>query len=332
MFLLVLAATLLPAWVCPAQVFPELGSQRAGISAMPFLKNDLSPRSLGMGGASVALPGDAWSMAVNPAAGALNPHPVLGISSRTLIPGVSQSWLGFTLPGKNRSAWMVSANLLSSGPQKRRTEFQPAGDGSYYSSNSLKAGVGYSRALSKMFSFGVNVHFIHEQLARYRASAASVDLGFLYRTDWKDLSFAVGLQHFGVNTTLSGSDLPVMYNRENGVVTSSYGAPTLFSMGVSLVPFREGPHEILTAIQLNHPNDNAENIRIGVEYVFDSLLYVRTGFKINVPGESVSFSAGLRTRIGAFPLRIELATLPNRYLGWISSVGISAGFHKNRQL
>ena len=50
-----------------AQVLPNFGGERAGLSTLSFLKNDMNPRSLAMGGASVALSGDAYSAITNPA-------------------------------------------------------------------------------------------------------------------------------------------------------------------------------------------------------------------------------------------------------------------------
>lgn len=311
-----------------AQVFPNLGGQRTGISAMTFLKNELSPRSIALGGASVGLPGDAFAANVNPAQGASNLYPSVALSTRNFPAGIFQSYLGALIPTSNKDVWTVSLNYLSSGNQLRRTEFQPFGDGSVYSSDAWKAGIGYSKALSKMFSFGANINFIREQLAQYAANAASVDLGFLYQTDWRNLSFAVGLQHFGVNSTLSGTDLPIMYNRPQGVPLESYGAPTLFSMGVSMVPYKQDKHEILTTAQLNHPNDNAENIRLGVQYGFDSLLFVRVGYRINVPNEHISAGVGLRSRLGAFPLVFEYAVLPHRSWGLLHTLGIQVSFVK----
>jgi hypothetical protein len=327
-FLFISGLLLMVTITLQAQVLPNLGGQRAGISAMPFLKNDLSPKSISMGGASVALNGEPYSMTINPAAASNMEHPVLAFSTRVMPAGLFQSYLTGIYTTSNKTALMFSMNYLTSGAQKRRTEFQPLGDGTVYSSDAMKFGVGYSRALSKMFSFGVNANFIHEQLAQYSSNAVTVDLGFLYRTDWKDLSFAVALQHFGGNSTLSGSDLAVMYNRSGGVTTESYGAPTLFSMGVSMVPFHQGVHQILASAQLNHPNDNAENIRLGAQYGYDSLLFVRIGYRLNVQGENLSAGVGVRTRIGSFPMSVEYAVLPNRYLGVMHSIGLSIGFHK----
>lgn len=314
-----------------AQIFPNLGGQRAGISSMTFLKNDLSPRSVGMGGASIALPGDGFSMGLNPAGGVNVSNPTASLAVRTIIPGVNQSYLGLLYPSRNRSVWMFSLNYLNTGEQKRRTEFQPFGDGSVYASNAVKVGLGYSKALSQMFSFGVNINFIREQLAQYYANAASVDMGFLYKTDWKDLSFAVGLQHFGVNSTTSGSDLPVSYNRGGGVSTEGYGAPTMFSMGISIVPYKSEIDRILVSAQLNHPNDNAENLRLGVQYEFDSLLFVRAGYRLGVIGEHVSMGVGVKSHIGALPFIIELAAQPTTYLGWQYLIGLSIGFQKTVQ-
>jgi hypothetical protein len=283
-----------------------------------------------MAGASVALPGDAFSMIINPAASAANTHPVMALSSGSNATGLVQSYLGLSLPGKNGGVWMGNLNYLSSGLQKRRTEFQPMGDGSLYSADAFKLGFGYSRALSKMFSCGMNLNLVHEQLAQYRATAITADLGFLYKTDWKDLSFAVGLQHFGGNSSAEGTALAVRYNRGESS-TEAYGAPTLFSMGVSMTAFQKEKHSLIAAAQLNHPNDNAENIRLGLHYTFDSLFHVRVGYKVNVEGEGITAGLGIRSRIGAFPLTFDYAIVPNRYLGIYHSLGLSIGFIKPGQ-
>ena len=313
-----------------AQIFPNLGGQRAGISALTFLKNDLSPRSAAMAGASVALPGDAFSMTINPAGSSALTMPSLALSSQTNAAGMIQSYLAAAIPGKDGGVWLGSLNYLSSGLQKRRTEFQPLGDGTRYSSDAFKAGIGYSRALSRMFSCGMNLNLVHEQLAQFSATAVTADLGFLYRTDWKDLSFAVGFQHFGGNSTLRGTDLAVDFNRTK-INTEGYGSPTLFSMGISMTALEQERHKILASAQLNHPNDNAENIRLGVQYTFDSLFHFRLGYKVNVAGEGISAGAGFRSRIGAFPFSIEYALVPNRFLGMYHSLGLSLGFIKPGQ-
>jgi len=105
----------------------------------------------------------------------------------------------------------------------------------------------------------------------------------------------------------------------------------MFSMGISMTALEKEGHKIIASAQLNHPNDNAENIRLGLQYSLDSLIYIRAGYRVNVAGEGFSAGAGFRSRIGAFPFSIEYALVPNRYLGMCHSLGLSLGFIKPGQ-
>lgn len=67
----------------------------------------------------------------------------------------------------------------------------------------------------------------------------------------------------------------------------AYPPPTLFAIGAALRLWAKGPHRIEGAFQLNHPNDNAENLRIGVEYAYSRLLYVRVGQKLGLTDQYV---------------------------------------------
>lgn len=49
-----------------AQLLPNLGGQRVGISALSFLRIDPSPQSAGMGGIRTLLKGDAYAAYWNP--------------------------------------------------------------------------------------------------------------------------------------------------------------------------------------------------------------------------------------------------------------------------
>jgi hypothetical protein len=169
---------------------------------------------------------------------------------------------------------------------------------------------------------------VNEQLAEYVAHTGVVDLGFLYRTDWKDLSFAVAMQSFGTNSKLKGDYEPDGLNSKP-VTLNSYPAPTLFKLGVSMVPWKTDDMSIIATVQLNHPSDNAENIRIGLEYEYKKLLYLRAGYKINVDDQKYpTAGVGLRSHIGKHPLTIDYAVDPTRYLGWIHRFGLTFAVNK----
>jgi hypothetical protein len=61
---------------------------------------------------------------------------------------------------------------------------------------------------------------------------------------------------------------------------------------------------VTTSIQLNHPNDNSENLSTGVEYSWNNMLYLRAGYKFNVDEQNYSFGAGFNV-----PLDIANFTL-----------------------
>ena len=218
--------------------------------------------------------------------------------------------------------WGLSVGALSSGAMEKRTEFQPNGTGEIFYASYFTTGISYGVALTEMFRFGATAKYVREQLAEFTAQTVVVDMGFLYRTDFKDLSFSVMVQSFGFNSSLKGT-----FEIEKAFDTharnlDSYPAPTLFKLGVSMIPWRnEADDQSLTVMaQLNHPNDNAENIRLGAEYQYKSLLFLRAGYKINIDDQNLPTAGiGLRMRMGSHPLIFDYAMDPIRNPGVDSS-------------
>lgn len=320
-FIYILFACMLP-FVSQAQLLPELGGQRAGISALTFLKIDPSVRSAGMAGANLTLTGDIFATSYNPANLAEEDRLSFGVSNTFWVAGINLAYGAINKPTKVGN-FALSVNSLNSGAMERRTEFQPNGTGEYFYASNTAIGLTYANQLTDYFSWGATVKYVNETLAEFTAHTAVVDLGFLYRTDVKDLSFAVMVQSFGPNSKLSGNyELPDSINPRD-ITLESYPAPTVFKLGISMIPWRTDDMSLTTIVQLNHPNDNAENIRLGVEYEYRELLYLRTGYKINVTDQIYpTFGMGVRTRIGRHPLYFDYAMDPTRYLGWIHRIGL----------
>jgi hypothetical protein len=330
-YLPILLLLLLSVPAVQAQLLPRLGGQRAGISALTFLKIDPSPRSAGMASANVAMPGDVYSTNTNPA-GLADIDKFSVAATNTFWPaGINHAFLSVVKPTKRAGVFGLSVTSLMTGRMERRTEFQPDGTGQYFSASNTAIGLSYSKRLTDYFSYGVTLKYVNEQLAEYVAQTAVVDLGFLYRTDWKGLSFAVAMQSFGTNSKLKGSYQPVGLNSKP-VTLSAYPAPTVFKLGVSMVPWQTDDMSLTTIVQLNHPSDNAENIRLGVEYEYKKLLYLRAGYKINVDDQKYpTAGVGIRTHVGKHPLQIDYAIDPTRNLGWIHRFALSFALNKAGQ-
>lgn len=313
-----------------AQLIPNFGAQRRGASTLSFLKNDMNPRSTALSGASVALDVDGYSLFNNSAAAADQETFAASISNYSLGAGIQQSFVSAIIPRKKRLAsFGMYINMLNSGSMKVRTELQPKGTGEKFFVTNMAAGFSYAQQLSDMFSAGVTLKYIYEQIEEFSNATIAADLSFLYKTDFKDLNFAVIVQNFGGNSSINDGALAVDFNRDNNPVSDDNTVPTVFSLGASIVPWKRKEQSLLISAQLNHPNDNSENYRIGFEYEYHKLLFLRAGYKLNVKSQPFpTFGLGLRHRVGGHPLYIDYAANPTDFLGVVHTVGLAFMINK----
>jgi hypothetical protein len=326
----ILVIALFIAFSTQAQLIPNFGGERAGLSALSFLKNDISPRSLGMAGASTALNGDGYSILQNPAGMYELEGQAWTLTNSFLGAGINQAFISAIFPLKNKtSAIGASINTLTTGAIEERTEFQPFGTGRLVYGTNMAVAASYSQQLSDQFSLGVTLKYVYENLADFTNHTITTDVGFLYKLDVRDLQFAVLLKNFGGNSNLSGSFLASSFNRSTVANLEKNTLPNVFSIGVSITAWENEHHHLLGAFQLNHPNDNSENYRLGLEYDYLKLLFVRGGLKMNVKGQAYpTMGVGVKTNIGAHSLFIDYATNPTEYLGWQHLIGLN--FNINR--
>ena len=311
-----------------AQLFPNLGGQRVGVSTLTFLKNDMNPISLGLGGATVAMKNNPYGMNMNPASIVDNHNWEISLSDLHYGMNINQAFLSVKFPISAGQIMAVSVNNLSTGPMDVRTEFQPQGTGEKYYVQSTSIGAAYSRFLSSKFSFGLTLKYYYERLAQYTNHTAGFDLGFLYRTEWNDLNFAVSVRNFGASSSLTGDFMAETFNRDTAL-TDKYTLPTTFSMGVSMMPINTPEHKLYTAIQLDHPNDNAENLRFGVQYQFKERFSARMGYMLNVDDHSwPTFGLGYDLYLGVHDLRINYAVDITNFMGTRHLFGLSLSLNK----
>ncbi|MFT4521085.1 MAG: hypothetical protein ACI8ZN_000009 [Bacteroidia bacterium] len=307
-----------------AQILPNFGGERAGLSTLSFLKNDMNPMSLGLSGASVALKGNAFSAVTNTAGLTDLDQSTFAASHMLLGAGIHQSFLSYQHKLKNENVIGLSINSLNSGDMEVRTEFQPNGTGQFFNVSQNALGAHYAARLSEMFSLGVGFKLIYETMAGYQNTTAAVDVGFLYKTDFKNLRFAVFVQNFGGSSHVSGETVQVSYNRDGLPELSQYALPTVFKMGFSFDAYHVKNHRLIPSLELNNPNDNSENIRIGLGYKYADVLHVGTGIKLSVKGQSYpTFGFSYKSRVGAHPMRISYAMNATNYMGTNHLLGVT---------
>jgi hypothetical protein len=304
--------------VSAQRIFPGLGAQRAGISGFPFLKIGVNPRAAAMGESFIAIADDASSLYWNPAASVRTKNNEVMFAHTLWFADVQHSFGAYVHHVSESDAIGASVTAVTTNDMERTTVLQPHGDGSYFSYRDLAIGLTYSRAMTDQFSFGITGKYVHETLAELTMHTFLVDIGAYYYTGYANSRFAFVLTNFGGTAKPTGS--ASVYGI--GTVTSfqEFSPPTIFRLSFAIEPWQTEEHRLTTAIQLNHPNDNAENLAVGIEYAWTETVFLRGGYKLNVEEQQVpSFGIG-------FKIPAEFTSLSFDYAS--SSYGVLGTAHR----
>jgi long-subunit fatty acid transport protein len=274
-----------------AQLVPVLGSQRAGISAMQFLKIGVGARAAGMGEAFVPISNDVSALFWNPAGIVQFSRPEVFVSHTEWVADIKHEFFGAVYHLSTSDAVGLSVNALHMDEMQVTTELQPRGTGEYFKFGDIALGLTYARKMTDQFGFGLTVKYARETIAELRMRSVMVDLGTYYWTGLGTSRFSVAVTNFGGQLTPSGS-----VSLLNGTTVEnfqSFSPPTIFRIGFAVEPIDNEDSRLTTAVQLNHPNDNAENLSFGVEYTWHDLLHLRGGYKVNVDEQRFAAGGGI---------------------------------------
>ena len=85
-------------------------------------------------------------------------------------------------------------------------------------------------------------------------------------------------------------------------------------------------NKITTSVQLNHPNDNSENISAGFEYSWKKIVFLRGGYLFNVPEQNYSFGFGVNVPIRIAYCEVDYSFTNFTLLGNAQRFSIILGF------
>ena len=306
-----------------AQLFPVLGGQRAGISTAEFLKIGVGGRASAMGDAFVAVANDASSLYWNPAGLVqFNDDQVL-FSHNKWVVDINHDFLGavYHLDGSN--AFGVAFTSLSMEDMPVTTEYAPFGTGEYFSFSDIAFAVSYSRKMTEQFSFGGTVRYMEETLDKLKMRGVMIDLGTYYWTGLGTTRFAVAVSNFGNNLSPDGK--VVLVGKRKKSEWQSFSPPTIFRIGFAFEPYQDNANKVTASVQLNHPNDNSENVVVGAEYNWNNILSLRGGYKFNVDEQNLSFGAGVKVPVSFANVTVDYSYTNFVKLGNAQRFSISLG-------
>ncbi len=273
----ILCALVVVSLSAQAQLIPNLGGQRAGISAFQFLKIGVGARGIAMGESFVAVANDASALFWNPA-GLVQFTENQVIASRTeYVVDIKHDFFGVVYHLGESDALGASFSSLHMDDMEITTEAQPFGTGRYFTFGDIAVGVSYSKKMTDQFSFGATIRYAEETLDVLKMRSVMVDLGTLYWTGLGSTRFAVTISNFGADVQPKGT--VTQFNGSRVSDFQSFSLPTVFKLGIATEFIEDEISRLTTSLQLNHPNDNAEHFRIGAEYAYENTFFLRAGVK-----------------------------------------------------
>ncbi|MCR4417230.1 MAG: PorV/PorQ family protein [Ignavibacteria bacterium] len=288
-----------------AQLLPVLGGQRAGISTMQFLKIGVGGRAIGMGESFIAVANDASALYWNPA-GIVQfyDHQVM-FSHTEWVADIKHEFAGYVHHLSDVDAVGISFTSLHMDDMKVTTELMPFGTGEYFSFGDIAIGLSYAHKFTEQFSFGFTIKYARETLDKLYMDGFLVDLGTYYWTGLGTSRFSVSVTNFGGNMAPRGE--VTLLNGKKITEFQSFSPPTMFRIGFAVEPVYNETHKLTTSIQINHPNDNSENLALGLEYSWQNLFFLRGGYKLNVDEQRFAFGAGVKAPISFANLSFDYA-------------------------
>ena len=260
-----------------AQLLPVLGAQRAGTSTAVFLKIGVGARATAMGESFVAIANDASALFYNPAGITQFPETQVVLSHANWIADIKHQFLGVAYHLSPDDAVGISITSLHTDDMPVTTEVQPKGTGDYFRYGDLALGVTYARKMTNQFSFGATVRFINETLAELHMRGIVVDFGTYYWTGLGTSRFSAVVTNFGNQMSPSGTAHP--WGQAPITTFQEFPPPTTFKFGFAFDPVKDETNILTMSAQLNHPNDNSENLAFGAEYGWSNFLFLRGGYK-----------------------------------------------------
>ncbi|MDH7515997.1 MAG: PorV/PorQ family protein [Bacteroidota bacterium] len=211
-----------------------------------------------------------------------------------------------------------SLKSLSFGTIKLTDERNPDGTEATYTPNFVTVGLTYSRALTDRIRAGVTANLVSESIDRASATGVAFDVGVQYNglAGVRGLQLGVTLRHLGGNMTYDG---PGLYRRADElemkrdaqllkIDAAGFGMPTSLEMGLAYTTALEELHSLTVAGAFENNNFLPDQFRVGLEYSFHNLFFIRGSWTIPGQTKDDAFGEGSYLYSGAFGAGVNYDT------------------------
>ncbi len=284
-------------------------SSFAGTTAFDFLKIGVGTRQMGMGNNGVVSHGDANSMAYNPATGSDITQQEVGFLYTRWLEGISYQYASYVYPHANIGTFGLSVNYLSYGDIQGYSSANKKTNN--ISASDMALNLSYAKGFHNGFSYGLNTHYIEENLNVATAKGYSLDMGALYRLQgdawWSNIDLGMAVKHLGPNVKF---------------IQESAALPLEVDLGMS---YAEWKGKYLFNLEMRKIKDQDLKLGVGGEITTKNFLTFRTGYetgKVLSPGVTV----GVGIQFWEKSLQIDYAFVPFDNLTNVHRVGFMYRF------
>lgn len=164
--------------------------------------------------------------------------------------------------------------------------------------------------LRENLNFGINFKYIHTRLVDISRNALAFDLGLLYRMSISSLGRKKLLDNLGLGVSVQNLGSSLKFVSEETLL------PRNIRAGASYKFLGEKEHEVLTALELNLPNDSSVVFNCGLEYSFRQRVFVRLGYKFTEERvDNLSLGLGGRYTVSRLNIGFDYSFIPSEDIG-----------------
>lgn len=322
------------------------GQNRAGTAGAPELRIPVGARYLAMVGAPIATVTGLESIYWNPAGLDFSTASTNALFSyRSYIADMNVNFAAVSGRLGDLGSVGLSFRSLNIGEINVTTMDQPDGTGQIINPSYFILGLTYSKQLTDRVSVGASFNLINESIDRASATGFSFDFGVQYKNllEVEGLDLGVVVKNLGSSIKYDGNGLYTQAESTVGdrgptylkIDAASAELPSEISVGLAYERKFDEENSVTFAATFQNNNYTYDDYKVGAEYSFKDLLFVRAGYLYSpqstddTPNIFQNYTVGVGLNLKQFSgidLSVDYAYVPVKYFDGNHVFAISLGF------
>ncbi|MCX6170258.1 MAG: PorV/PorQ family protein [Ignavibacteriales bacterium] len=319
------------------------GGSRNGTGGASQLLIPVGARGIGLNGANISSLTGLDALYWNPAGlsrGSQSVEASFSYMSHIADIGINYAAISVQLNSIGSLAFAIKSLSMDDIPVT--TVENPDGTGQTYNPQLMTMGLTFAKNLSDRVSVGITANLISETLNLVSTTGISFNLGVMYSglAGVDGLSFAMAMKNLGPQMKYGGSGLniqaeapdltrPIQYYK---IDPAPFDLPSSFEIGLAYKPVISGSSTINLSSSFQNNNFSSDQYKIGAEYCYNDLLFIRGGYTFAPEYEAGTFlyrytvGFGLKYNIGNVDVKFDYAYRDVKYFDSSHMFGVTLSF------